>query len=271
MRRAGQAGQARERALDALLDQGRHPAAGRTWSTRRSQPRRQSLDDRLERSGTPMDELPRGRRHDGRASSTRSSPRTRGVASRPGSSWTSWRPTKNCGVDQDELAAYVTEQAYRMGVAPDRLAKELVRARASSARSSADVLRSKALTLIAERASVTDEAGRAGGPQGRRRPRRAAEADGDGGRREARRTRRPDERTEAADEADAGAAAGSTPRRGGRAALTTPGAARRRPPSRREACAYSEQARSGGLPGPGRGLWSLSTTSRDCQRRRDKT
>jgi trigger factor len=63
------------------------------------------------------------------------------------------------GVDQNELASYLTEQAYRMGISPDRLAKELSdRNQLGSA--AADVLRSKALTLIAERAKVTDEAGR---------------------------------------------------------------------------------------------------------------
>jgi trigger factor len=46
-----------------------------------------------------------------------------------------------------------------MGISPDRLAKELSdRGQLGSA--AADVLRSKALTLIAERAKVTDEAGR---------------------------------------------------------------------------------------------------------------
>jgi trigger factor len=63
------------------------------------------------------------------------------------------------GVDQEELAAYVTEQAYRIGVPPDRLARELSE-RGQLASVAADVLRGKALTLIAERATVTDEAGR---------------------------------------------------------------------------------------------------------------
>lgn len=66
---------------------------------------------------------------------------------------------QDLGVDQAELSAYVTEQAYRMGVPPDRLAKELAdRGQLGSA--VADVLRSKALRLIAERAKVTDESGR---------------------------------------------------------------------------------------------------------------
>ena len=62
-------------------------------------------------------------------------------------------------MDQDELAAYVTEQAYRMGVPPDQLARQLTE-RGQLAAVAADVLRSKALTLIAERAKVTDESGR---------------------------------------------------------------------------------------------------------------
>jgi trigger factor len=63
------------------------------------------------------------------------------------------------GVDQEELAAYVTEQAYRMGVPPDRLARDLSE-HGQLAAVAADVLRGKALTLLAERATVTDEAGR---------------------------------------------------------------------------------------------------------------
>jgi trigger factor len=63
------------------------------------------------------------------------------------------------GVDQEELAAYVTEQAYRMGVPPDRLARDLSE-RGQLAAVAADVLRGKALTLLAERAAVSDEAGR---------------------------------------------------------------------------------------------------------------
>ena len=61
-------------------------------------------------------------------------------------------------MSQEELAAYVTEQAYRMGVPPDRLAKELAE-RGQLAAVAADVLRGKALTLLAERAKVTDESG----------------------------------------------------------------------------------------------------------------
>ena len=61
-------------------------------------------------------------------------------------------------VDQAELSAYVTRQAEQMGVAPERLAQQLAdEGRLSFA--AAEVLRSKAMNLIAERVKVTDAAG----------------------------------------------------------------------------------------------------------------
>jgi len=61
-------------------------------------------------------------------------------------------------VDPADLSAYVTRQAEQMGVPPDRLAKQL----ADDGRLSlvaAEVRRSKAMNLIAERVKVTDTAG----------------------------------------------------------------------------------------------------------------
>jgi trigger factor len=61
-------------------------------------------------------------------------------------------------VDQGELSAYVTRQAEQMGVAPERLAQQLADdGRLPSA--AAEVLRGKAMNLIAERVKVTDPAG----------------------------------------------------------------------------------------------------------------
>ena len=61
-------------------------------------------------------------------------------------------------VDQSELSAYITRQAEQMGVAPERLAKQLADdGRLSFA--AAEVLRGKAMNLIAERVKVTDTAG----------------------------------------------------------------------------------------------------------------
>jgi trigger factor len=61
-------------------------------------------------------------------------------------------------VEQEELNSYIVEQAYRMGVPPDRLATEIVD-RGQLGFAAGEVLRSKALTLLAERARVTDSKG----------------------------------------------------------------------------------------------------------------
>jgi trigger factor len=61
-------------------------------------------------------------------------------------------------VDQAELSAYVARQAEQMGVAPERLTKQLADDGRLSA-VAAEVLRGKAMNLIAERVKVTDTAG----------------------------------------------------------------------------------------------------------------
>jgi trigger factor len=62
------------------------------------------------------------------------------------------------GVEQAELSAYVTRQAEQMGVAPDRLAQQLAD-NGQLSFAAAEVLRGKAMNVIAERVKVTDEAG----------------------------------------------------------------------------------------------------------------
>jgi trigger factor len=66
--------------------------------------------------------------------------------------------TEELGVDQAELSAYVTRQAEQMGVAPERLAQQLADSGQLSY-AAAEVLRGKAMNLIAERVKVTDESG----------------------------------------------------------------------------------------------------------------
>ena len=62
------------------------------------------------------------------------------------------------GVDPAELTAYVTRQAEQMGVSPDRLAQQLADNNQINV-AAAEVLRGKAMNLIAERVKVTDESG----------------------------------------------------------------------------------------------------------------
>ncbi len=62
------------------------------------------------------------------------------------------------GVDQAELSAYVTRQAEQMGMPPERLAKQLADSGQLSF-AAAEVLRGKAMNLIAERVDVVDQSG----------------------------------------------------------------------------------------------------------------
>ena len=157
MRRAGQAGQARERALDALLARIDIPLP-EDMVDREVASRMQSLADRLERSGNTMDEyLEATNQSLEQLDEQLAQDAQRNV--KAGFILDKLATQEELGVDQEELAAYVTEQAYQMGISPDRLAKELSD-RGQLASLAGDVLRRKAMTLIAERAAVTDESGR---------------------------------------------------------------------------------------------------------------
>jgi trigger factor len=157
VRRAGQAGQARERALDVLLARIDIPLPDELLE-REVASRRQALSDRLERQGNSLDEyLEAMNQSAGQLDQQFAEDAKRSV--KAGFVLDKLATQEDLSVDQEELAAYVTEQAYRMGVPPDRLAKELSD-RGQLAAAAADVLRGKALTLLAERATVTDESGR---------------------------------------------------------------------------------------------------------------
>ena len=157
MRRGSQAEQARERALDAVLGQLDLPLP-ETLVSEEIELRERALDDRLRRSGldrqayleaagTTEEELDEQFGTDARRSV------------KAGFVLDKLAQAEELGVDQNELSAYVTEQAYRMGVAPDRLAKELTdRNQLGSVVN--DILRSKAMTLLADRAAIKDESGR---------------------------------------------------------------------------------------------------------------
>ncbi len=157
VRQVGQAGQARERAMDALLSRIDIPLPEDLVS-REIENRRQALTDRLERSGNTMDEyleaanLTAAELENQFAEDARRSVKAGFVLDKLAAQ-------EELGVDQAELAGYLTEQAYRMGVSPDRLAKELSD-RGQLGSVAVDVRRGKALRLLAERAAVTDESGR---------------------------------------------------------------------------------------------------------------
>jgi trigger factor len=157
MRRAGQAGQARERALDALVDRVDMPLP-EGLVDRETASRRESLTDRLERSGNTMEEYLEAIGSSAEQLDEQFMQDARRSV-KAGFILDKLAAAEDLGVSQEELAAYVTEQAYRIGVPPDRLAKDLSE-RGQLAAVAADVLRGKAVTLLTERASITDESGR---------------------------------------------------------------------------------------------------------------
>ncbi len=157
LRQQGQAGQARERLLDELIERVDIPLP-EGIVTAEIDARRQSLRDQLERAGLTMKsylesaDTTEAKLEQDFEDGARRSVKAQFILDKIATQ-------EQLSVTGEQLSAYVTEQAYRMGVAPDRLAQQLsdndqLRAVA------ADVLRGNALTLLAERARVTDEAGR---------------------------------------------------------------------------------------------------------------
>jgi trigger factor len=65
---------------------------------------------------------------------------------------------ESIGVDPQELSGYIAQQAEQMGVVPDRLAQQLVQ-NGQIQFAAGEVLRAKAINVIAERARVTDASG----------------------------------------------------------------------------------------------------------------
>jgi trigger factor len=157
LRRQGQAGQARERLLDELIEQIDIPlpegiVAGEIDA------RRQSLRDQLERAGLSMQsylesaDTTQAKLDEDFESDARRSVKAGFILDKIASQ-------EELSVTNEQLGEFVTEQAYRMGVAPDRLAQQLTDNGQLPA-VVADVLRGNALTVLAERARVTDQAGR---------------------------------------------------------------------------------------------------------------
>ena len=157
VKQLGQVGQARDRALDAVINRLDIPLPDRIVSSE-VEGRQRSLDEQLERSGTTKDAYleARGISEDDLDAEIVVDAR-RSV--KAGFVLDELASTNDLRVEQEELNAYIVEQAYRLGVQPDRLAKEIVD-RGQLGMAMSEVLRGKALRLLTEQVKVTDEAGR---------------------------------------------------------------------------------------------------------------
>ena len=157
MRQSGQAGQARERLLAALIEQVDMPLPERIVAAEVEQ-RHHNLQDQLDRAGLTMQAyLDASETTAAKIDADFEADARRSV--KAGFILDKLASQEDLKVSAEQLSAYVTEQAYRLNVAPDRLAKQLSDNGQLPA-VAGDVLRGNALTWLAEQATVIDEAGR---------------------------------------------------------------------------------------------------------------
>jgi trigger factor len=156
MKSTQQVVQARDRALESLIDKVEIPLPESVVAEEVTQ-NRDSLVQQLERAGATLDgylEMSNQTQEQFDADLEQRARRAVKVSL----ALDQLARQEELSVDQAELSAYVTRQAEQMGVPPERLAKQLADdGRLSFA--AAEVLRGKAMNLIAERVKVTDTAG----------------------------------------------------------------------------------------------------------------
>jgi trigger factor len=148
--------QARDLALDALLDQVDIPLPEGVVAEE-AKHNRESIEGQLSRAGASLDgylEMTNQTQEQFEADNEQRAQRAVKVSL----VLDQLARNEDLGVDPAELSAYVTRQAEQMGVPPERLAQQLAESGQLS-RAAAEVLRGKAINLIAERVKVTDESG----------------------------------------------------------------------------------------------------------------
>jgi trigger factor len=156
VKRLQQAAQARDRALEVLLDRLDIPLPERLVASE-TERREHSLDEQLERAGVTREAYLASRELTEASLSAEIAADARRYV-KAGFVLDQIARTEELGIEQEELNAYLVEQAYRLGVPADRLAQEIVD-RGQLGVAVTEVLRAKALDLLAERAAVTDDAG----------------------------------------------------------------------------------------------------------------
>jgi trigger factor len=157
MRRAGQAGQARDRAIEAMLDQIDMPLP-ESVVEHELEHRHESLADELDRAGLTMENFLAGRDLTPAdldkeiSDEVRRSVKARFILDK-------FADDEELGAEQDEIAQYVTQLAYQQGMSPDEFARQITSSGQLGAVIS-DLIRTKAADLLAHRVKVSDESGR---------------------------------------------------------------------------------------------------------------
>ena len=157
MRRAGQVGQARDRGIEALLEQIDMPLP-ESIIDHEIEHRQASLAEELEQAGLTMDSFAESRGVTAAdlekdiSDDVRRSVKVQFILDQIAEQ-------EELGIEQEELGQYVAQLAYQQGIAPEVLARQLT-TQGQLGAVVGEVLRSKAAALIAERATVTDSSGR---------------------------------------------------------------------------------------------------------------
>lgn len=157
MRKAGQVNQARDKAIEALLELVDIPLPEAIVEHEIGH-RRESLDSDLSQAGLTLDAYldNRGMKPADMekeiADGVRRSLKAQFILDHIAE-------TEEISVEEGELGEYLTQLAYSSGMSPDALVRQLSSQNQVGA-VVADVLRSKAASLLAERAKVTDASGR---------------------------------------------------------------------------------------------------------------
>jgi trigger factor len=156
VRKMQQIGQARERALDALLDRIDIPLPDKIVEAE-IEHRTNGMVEQLQRMGSTLDDYLESI---GQSQLDFDADRQR--EARQGLKTTfvldQLALQEELSVEPDDMSAYVTERARRVGVEPDRLARQLTES-GQLPQVASEVLRGKAMDIIAQRAKITDEAG----------------------------------------------------------------------------------------------------------------
>lgn len=155
-RRYQQLSQARDDVLQKLLDSVDIPLPEGVVEEDVDR-RRQSLEQQLERSGLSKDSYleSQGKTEEEFQEELAEAAR---FAVKAGFVLDQIAQQEELSADNQELNQYVVEQAQRMGVSPDQLAKHLMESNQVSL-AYAEVVRSKAMDLVLSKANVVDESG----------------------------------------------------------------------------------------------------------------
>jgi trigger factor len=155
-KRLQQLAQARDNALEALLDKVDFPLPERVVESEISR-RNEQLDQQLQQAGLTRDDYLRSEGKSAEEFDDEVAEAAR-QAVRGGFVLDQLALQEELGVENEELSEYVVTQAMQMGIEPQQLAQHLTESGQLPALVS-EVLRNKALNLIVEHVKVTEESG----------------------------------------------------------------------------------------------------------------